>query len=158
MSAREGIVERFKRCEMTRNGVSGYKKVELLKIALIRTNFGETVEFTKQPKIIAEVMIPPKSGGRVGKNGRKIVKRLEEAPIKKVKNSNRIVTEIHTKVPIIYYVMMMFGLASVIFGAFAVTAYPAYYSVMVGGLGVFLVALIGVLEIAYKKRRLKITG
>ena len=157
MSAKEGIAERFKRSEMTRNGVNKYRKVEFLKIALIRTeNIGGTVEFTKQPKIREEVMIPPKSAG-VGKNGRKVVKRLEEAPIKKVKNSNKIVTEIHTKVPKIYYAMMMFGLASAIFGVFAVTSYPIYYSVVFGGISVFLVAFIGRLEIKHTKRKLKIT-
>lgn len=157
MNARERIVEQFEISQMAKNGAKSYGTIQLPKKVIVRIESvrGE-IESTKQPKIREDVPPEPEEG--IGKNGRKIVKRLEEAPIKKMKNSNRVVTEIHTEVPIIYYVMMMFGLASAIFGAFTVRSHPAYYSVMIGGIGVFFVAFISFLEIKYTKRKLKISG
>ena len=157
MSAREHIVEQFEMSQMAKNGVSNYRKIEFPGNVIIIT---ETVEgrtrTTKQPKIREEV--PPEPEEWIGKNGRKIVKRLEEAPIKKVKNTNRVITGIHTKVPIIYYVVMAFGLLSAIWGTFPAASYPIYYSVVIGGIGVALVAFIGVLEVVYTKGKVKISG
>lgn len=88
MSARGRIIERFERSRRERNGVRRYRKVELLKIALIRTeNDGGTIEFTKQPKIREEVMILPKSGEGIRKNGREITKMREEKNIGKMKTT-----------------------------------------------------------------------
>ena len=116
----------------------------------------------KQAKIGEEGMMPPKPEEGIGKNGGKIAKMPKKVAVDKMKTSNRIMkksnrilTELHTSVPLIYYVMMGFGLASAIFGAFAARSYPVYYSIMIGGLGVFLVASIGFLEIRYTKRILK---
>nr|AAU84269.1 hypothetical protein GZ9C4_25 [uncultured archaeon GZfos9C4] len=109
--------------------------------------------------------MPPKLEEGIGKNGREIAKvqgNLEKLKMEDTNSifntSNRTLTEIHTKVPIIYYAMIAFGLGSIIFGAFSVATNPVYYSVMIGGIGVILVALIGILEVACKRRRIKISG
>ena len=157
MNARERIVEQLEMTQMAKNGVSSYGKIELPKEVIVRTeNVRGVVKSTKQAKIREEV--PPEPEEWIGKNGRKIVKRLEEAPIKKVKNTNRVITGIHTKVPIIYYVVMAFGLLSAIWGTFPAASYPIYYSVVIGGIGVALVAFIGVLEVVYTKGKVKISG
>ena len=109
----------------------------------------------KQAKIGEEGMMPPKPEEGIGKNGGKIAKMPKNVAVDKMKKTNRILTELHTSVPLIYYVMVVFGLASAIFGAFAARSDPVYYSIMIGGLGVFLVASIGFLEIRYTKRILK---
>lgn len=115
-------------------------------------------------RIREEEVVLPKPEEWKRKNGKEIAKRQgnrEKFKIEYANNilntSNRTLTEIHTKVPIIYYAMMAFGLGSIILGAFSVASNPVYYySVMIGGIGVVLVTLIGILEVAYnKKRRLK---
>jgi len=158
MNPRERIVEQFEMSQMAKKGVSKYKKIELPEKVIIRTeNIRGKVESAKLLKTREEVIMPPKPEEGVGKNVRELVKRQEKVTFDKMRNSNRRITELHTSVPIIYYVMMGFGLASAIFGAFTVASYPIYYSVMIGGIGVFLVAFIGFLEIKYTKRKLKIT-
>lgn len=151
------MVEQFEMSQMAKNGVSKYSKIELPKNVIIRTETVEEVKSTKQAKIRKEGMMPPKPEEGIGKNGRKIVNRLEEAPIKKMKDSNRKITELYTGVPKIYYAMIVFGLISVLFGR---ALYPVVYLfVIIGGIGVVFVALIGILEIIYnKKRKIKITG
>jgi len=161
MSARGRIVEQFEMSQMAKNGVSNYRKIELPKEVIIRTESVEGVpKTTKQPKIREGV--PPEPEEWIGKNGREITKRWEKVAIDKVESSNRNIVELHTSVPIIYYVMMGFGLVTAGFGLasaiFGAANLPVYRSVMIGGIGVFLVAFIGFLEIKRTERRLKITG
>lgn len=166
MNARERIVEQFEMSQMAKNGVRSYGKIELPKEVIIRTeNVKGEVETTKQSKTIGVVIVPPEPVEDIRNNGREIAKMPKKVAIDKMKTSNRIMkksnrilTGLHTRVPIIYYVMMVFGLTSVIFGTVTVTSYPFLYSVMIGGIGVFLVALIGFLEIKYTKRILKKSG
>lgn len=157
MSARGSIIEHFIESRNNKEGIKNFNKFELLNVVLIRTeNVRGESKFIKQPKTKTGRMVLQKHRELTEKNGIKIVKKLEEAPIIKMENSNRIVTEIHSEVPIIYYLVMLFGLASVIFSWD--TSVPIYRSIMFGGGCVFFVALIGVLEIKLKKiKRLNIT-
>jgi hypothetical protein len=163
MGTEERIVERIIAVEMARRAGNDVEYVEtkLPNKAILRSNIDGEVITTKQSKIREKVIVPQKpKEERVG-NGIKIAERPEKAAVDKMEYADRIITEIHIRVPIIYYAVMVFGLASAIFGA--VTTYPVYHSVMLGGIGVFLVGFIGFLEVIYKrriyKRRiLKITG
>lgn len=130
-------------------GINGRKNVKMAEKTRI-------IRIEKQPKIREEVMVPPKPEERIGINGRRIAKRQENAPIEILINANRIITKLHTRIPIIYYVIMAFGLVSAIFGA--VTSYPVSRAVILGGISIFLVAFTGFLEVIYKRRSLKITG
>jgi hypothetical protein len=86
MNARERIIEQFEMSQMAKNGVSNYRKIEFPEnVIIITENVEGGTRTTKQPKIRGEV--PPEPEEWIGENGRKIVKRLEEAPIKKMKNS-----------------------------------------------------------------------
>jgi len=151
MSARGRIVEQFEVSQMARNGVTEYK-IELPEQRIIRRKNKEGKnESVKQLKIREVEVMPPEPEEGIERS-REIIKVLEKAPIKKMENSNRRIIEIHTKVPKIYIAIMVFGLASAIFAAFSVASYPVYYSIMIGGIGIFFVALIGVLEVIFLKR------
>ena len=160
MSARGPIIEQFGMTQRTKNGVITYRKIELPKKVIIRTeNVSGEVEFTKQPKIREEEMMPPKPEDGIRKNGRKIVKHVEEA--KNVELKRILYREIANhvagcaKVPIIYYIVMIFGLASAIFGAVKVISPTIDFTIMLGGLGIFLVAFIGFLEIKLSKNEFR---
>lgn len=158
MNANERFVERIKAAEMARRGVV-YEDFKLPKIVLRRTKKDmREIETTKQRRIRKEVMIPPKFEEGMRKNGKEIAKAPRKLAIDKMENTNRVITGIHTKVPIIYYVVMAFGLLSAFWGTFPAASYPIYYSVVIGGIGVALVAFIGVLEVGYKKGKVKISG
>ena len=132
------------------NSVSKYKKIELPAIVITKTK-NVTI---KQPKSRG-VVIEPLKPKEITENGRKITKVMENVPIVKMRNTNKIASDMHTKGPKIYYAIMVFGLLCAIFGA---VLYPTYYnSLMIGGIGVFLVAFMGFLEFKSLKRKLKIT-
>ena len=134
------------------NSVSKYKKIELPEIVITKT---KNVTM-KQPKSRG-VVIEPLKPKEIIENGRKITKVMENVPIVKMRNTNKIASDMQRKGPIIYYSMMVFSLVSAIIGA---ASYPAYYSygLMIGGIGVFLVAFMGILEFIYIKRKLKIAN
>ena len=103
------------------------------------------------------VTMPPKLGleAERRKNGKKIVKVSGNRGVLKMKNATRRVAEMHTNVPIIYYVVMIFGLVSAIFGAVKVISPTIDFTIMLGGLGIFLAAFIGFLEIKLSKNEFR---
>jgi len=64
-------------------------------------------------------------------------------------NLNQVLVKIHTRVPRIYYAAAAFGLGSVAVGIFSAIPFA-----MICGFGVFLVALIGILEVVYANRKI----
>lgn len=157
MIAEEHIVEQIKKAEMAREGK--YEEYmfpkEVLKIT--RNDEGRIIETAKQPEIRKVATIPPKPVLEAGrrKNGKKIVKVSGNRGELKMKNAARRVTEMHTTVPIIYYIVMIFGLASAIFGAIKVISPTIDFTIMLGGLGIFLAAFIGFLEIKLSKNEFR---
>lgn len=155
------LIEWIKTVDMAREGVN-YEDIEGLRMVVRRTknNNGDVIETVKRPRTINMTAMPQKPEERM-KNGEAISKVHENRAYSKIRNSNRNLTnsndnltKIHRSVPLIYYVMVVFGLASAISGALLVASYPVYYSVVVGGIGVSLVAFIGILEVLYKRGKL----
>jgi hypothetical protein len=150
------IVEQFEMSQMAKRGISNYRKIELPKRVIVRTeNVRGKVESTKQSKIREEVMVLPEPGEGIGKNGGMIVKPVEEAKNVELKRilyreiANHVADRV--KVPVIYYIVMIFGLASAIFGAVKAISPTIDITIMLGGLGIFLAAFIGFLEIKLSK-------
>lgn len=110
-------------------------------------------------RIRKEKMVLPELEEGMGKNGRAIVKHVEEA--KNVELKRILYREIANhvagcaKVPVIYYIVMIFGLASAIFGAVKVISPTIDFTIMLGGLGIFLAAFIGFLEIKLSKNEFR---
>ncbi len=104
-------------------------------------------------------MVPPKPEEGIRKNGRKIVKQVEEAKNVELKRilyreiANHVADRV--KVPVIYYIVMIFGLASAIFGAVKAISPTIDFTIMLGGLGIFLAAFIGFLEIKLSKNEFR---
>ena len=65
-------------------------------------------------------------------------------------NENLALVEIHTRIPRIYYAAAMYGLGSAIFGIFSVLHFA-----VICGVAVFLIALIGILEMIYVRDEIK---
>ena len=64
-------------------------------------------------------------------------------------NLNQAFVKIHMRVPRIYYAAAAFGLGSATFGIFSVMPFA-----VIGGIGVFLVALVGISEADYARRKI----
>lgn len=156
MSARGRIVEQFEMSRMARNGVTEYK-IELPEQRIIRRKNKEGKnESVKQLKIREVEVMPPEPEEGI-KRSREI-KVLEEAPIKKMENSNRRIIEIHTKVPTKrYYIMIMFGLVTAIIGGVMlfVTKDLIYVLIIISGVGIFLIESIDFKEAKEIEKRFK---
>lgn len=158
MNTKERIVERIHGVEMTKQEIK-YPVMPLPKVVMIRTtNSKGEVEFIKQRRIRKMERMPPKHKEERKLNKIEIAKRLEKVKKDKMNNTNRILNDtnkiiigIHKKVPIIYYIVMIFGLASAIFGAVKAISPTIDFTIMLGGLGIFLAAFIGFLEIKLSK-------
>ena len=68
-------------------------------------------------------------------------------------NLNQHLLKMHKQVPLIYYAAAIYGLGSAIYGLFC-----AIYFAVVCGSAVFLIALIAILEVVYKRRKIKNIG
>lgn len=64
-------------------------------------------------------------------------------------NFIQILTKIHIRVPLIYYAGVIYGLGCIGIGIFFVIPFA-----VICGIGVFLVALVAILEVIFTKRRL----
>lgn len=64
-------------------------------------------------------------------------------------NLNRALIELHTRVPRIYYASAAFGLGSVAIGMFSDIPFA-----VICGIAVFLVALVGISEVVYTRRKI----
>ena len=64
-------------------------------------------------------------------------------------NLNQALVKIHMRVPLIYYAAAAFGLGSATFGIF----YVIHFAVICG-IAVFLVALVGISEVVYTRRKI----
>ena len=64
----------------------------------------------------------------------------------------RTLVKIHTRVPRIYYAVVVYGLGSATLG---VVFSDIYFFAAICGLGIFLVALIGILEVVYTRRKIR---
>jgi len=157
MSARGRIVEQFEVSQMARNGVTEYK-IELPEQRIIRRKNKEGKnESVKQLKIREVEVMPPEPEEGIERS-REIIKVLEEAPIKKMENSNRRIIEIHTKVPTKrYYIMIMFGLVTAIIGGVMlfVTKDLIYVLIIISGVGIFLIESIDFKEAKEIEKRFK---
>ena len=153
MSAEEHIVEQIKTAKMAREGkYEEYRfPKEVLKIT--RNGEGKIIDTERRIREEEEVLLKFEEWKR--KNGKEIVKVQWNREKLKMKNATRRVAEMHTKVPIIYYIVMIFGLASAIFGAVKVISPTIDFTIMLGGLGIFLVAFIGFLEIKLSKNEFR---
>ena len=170
MTREERIVERIRATKMEREERMGVKKegircpkieyeeIKLPNDLISKTIINGTVKTTKQSKRRVETVPPEPEEGR-GKNGRKFAERKKNAPIKKMINSNKKITERHTKVsPRRYYVMMMFGLVTAIIGAamFFVTKDLLYVLIIISGVGIFLMESIDFKEAKEVEKRFKV--
>jgi len=156
MSARGRIVEQFEMSRMARNGVTEYK-IELPEQRIIRrkNKEGEN-ESVKQLKIREVEVMPPEPEEGIERS--REIKVLEEAPIKKMENSNRRIIEIHTKVPTKrYYIMIMFGLVTAIIGGVMlfVTKDLIYVLIIISGVGIFLIESIDFKEAKEIEKKFK---
>lgn len=156
MSARGRIVEQFEVSQMARNGVTEYK-IELPEQRIIRRKNKEGKnESVKQLKIREVEVMPPEPEEGIERS--REIKVLEEAPIKKMENSNRRIIEIHTKVPTKrYYIMIMFGLVTAIIGGVMlfVTKDLIYVLIIISGVGIFLIESIDFKEAKEIEKRFK---
>jgi len=156
MSARGRIVEQFEMSRMARNGVTEYK-IELPEQRIIRRKNKEGKnESVKQLKIREVEVMPPEPEEGIERS--REIKVLEEAPIKKMENSNRRIIEIHTKVPTKrYYIMIMFGLVTAIIGGVMlfVTKDLIYVLIIISGVGIFLIESIDFKEAKEIEKRFK---
>ena len=67
----------------------------------------------------------------------------------KINNFIQVIVKIKTRVPRIYYAGAMYGLGSVTFGVFFTKSF-----IVICGIAVFLVALTGILEVIYTRRKI----
>jgi hypothetical protein len=68
----------------------------------------------------------------------------------KINNFIQVLLKIHIQVPRIYYAGAVYGLGSVTFGVFSTN-----FFVVVCGIAIFLVALIGILEVICVRRKIR---
>jgi hypothetical protein len=134
-----------------------YVEIKLPNNVISKTITNGTVKTIKQSKRRVETVPPePKEGG--GGNGKKFAERKKNAPIKKMINSNKKITEMHTKVsPRRYYVMMMLGLVTAIIGGVMsfVTKDLIYVLIIISGVGIFLMESIDFKEAKEMEKRFK---
>ena len=64
-------------------------------------------------------------------------------------NLNRVLIKSHTRVPLMYYAVAVYGLGSVAVGIFSTIPFAA-----ICGIAVFLVALVGISEVVYMRRKI----
>ena len=67
----------------------------------------------------------------------------------KINNFIQVLLKIHIQVPLIYYVVAVYGLGSATLGVFFVIHF-----VVICGIAIFLVALIAILEVIYTRRKI----
>ena len=155
MRGKEEIFEQINKAKMARDNVT-YSEIKLpsMVISEIKSASGDVVETEKQERG-KKKPFSMKTKEETVKNGEKIIKHVEDAKNVKLERflyqefANHVADRV--KVPLIYYIVMIFGLASAIFGA--VKAIDL--SIMLGGLCIFLAAFIGFLEIKISKNKFR---
>jgi hypothetical protein len=76
---------------------------------------------------------------------------VDTTELLKAKNASiRTLVKMHTRVPRIYYAVAAYGIGSATFGIFSVIHFA-----VICGIALFLVALIGILEVVYTRRKIE---